>query len=568
MSSTSISLTNLDFDTIRNSLKTYLENQDTFADYNFEASNISVLLDILAYNTYQNSFYLNMVASEAFLDSAQLRDSIVSHAKDLNYLPKSFSSAYAEVDITIRSADNNKTSIVIPKGTQFSTRVGNENFIFTTDQNIVVSGRNTFTITDVPIYEGIYVNETFSDNQKIVISNETVDTNSITVTVIEDNGAEALQYTLARSLFGLDDTSQVFFLQATRNNKYEITFGDGVVGRKPKNNSIVAVQYRTCNGELPNGATVFKPVSAISGETDITVTTKIVANYGSVSEEVSSIKFNAPRHYTTQERAVNSQDFEYLLKQEFSEINAVTAFGGELLTPPKHGRVFIAVDLKDIDFLPEAKRKQFEDFIRSRGIVSIEPVFIEPEYTYIKINSKVRYNINRTTLNENDIKVLVSEAILNYNESNLDDFNRTLRYSRLSTAIDNADTSIVSNETTIQAIKLLSYEDLANKTAVIDFYFPVKQISSGLFQYKGRQCTIKNIDSGLFIFAGDQQVEAIGTIDLQAGKLSVNSFLFDTPFNEIEIYAVPVELDINTKRNSILSIRSSDISITTERLSI
>ena len=422
MANNSISLVNLDFKDLRGSLKSYLKNQKQFQDYDFEGSNLSVLLDILSYNTYHNAFYLNQVASEQHLDSAQIRDSVVSHAKDLNYTPRSFSSAVATVDIAITSTDANKTSITIPKGTKFSGRVDNDTFTFSTDENIVVSGLLNFLAEDVKIYEGVFLQEAFTSGNPVVLQNESLDTNSLVVTVVEDNGATVLEYTPAKSLFGLDEDSQVFFIQGAFQNRYEIVFGDGVVGRKPKDNSVILVEYRVSNGELPNGARTFKPMAPIDSETNITVTTIEPAGAGSVAESTESIKFNAPRHFTTQERGVTAEDYEHLLKENFSEVNTATAFGGEDLTPPVYGKVFVSVDLKDLDNLPKSIEDIFYRFLKARSPVSIDPVFVSPEYIYLKVNSTVKYNVNKTSLNENDLRTLVISSIVQYAQDNLNDF--------------------------------------------------------------------------------------------------------------------------------------------------
>jgi hypothetical protein len=561
MANTSLQLQNLDFDVFKNSLKSYLASQNVFKDYDFDGSNMSVLLDILAFNTYHNAYYLNMVAAEMFLDSAQIDDSVVSHAKELNYIPRSFSSAYAEVDIVVKSEDSGKTSITIPKGTQFTSKVGDNSFIFTTDENIVVQGQNTFTANNVTIYEGIYVTETFSTSEKITIENSNIDLNSLSVVVIEDNGSTVVEYKRYNSLFEVDDETPAYFVQAARGRKYEITFGDGVIGRIPKNNSIVNIEYRISNGELPNGAQVFRTLGPIDGENDVTVVLQQKAEFGSVSESIDSIKFNAPRHFTTQERAVTSEDFINLLKSNFSEIQAVASYGGEEETPPVYGKVFIAIDLKDTDYLPLAKEKQFKEFLKSRTVVSIEPVFVEPDYTYIKVNSIVNYDLAKTRLNENDIRTLVISSILEYGNQNLNDFNRILRYSRLITNIDDADVSIISNETDIKAMKLLNYADVSDKNVVLRFGFPIVDLTSSVFRYRGQQCQIKNEADKLFIYNADEKVLPIGDVALLTGDISISPFVFDSVFEEIEIIVTPEEKDILSSRNTILSIRDSDIQL-------
>ena len=424
----SISLTQLDFTEYKNSLKAYLREQNELKDYDFDGSNLSVLLDILAYNTYQNAFYLNMVSNEMFLDSAKLRDSVISHAKELNYLPRSFTSAKASIQLRITPTDANKNSIVIPKGTSFITRVDDFSYSFNTNENLVVTNKvnGTFVSESIILYEGNYLSDTYvvNYNNPLIykINNRNVDISSVAVTVLEDNGSVTQEYARATSLFGHNESSRVFFLQPGIGDSYEVVFGDSVVGRKPKNNAIVIIEYRVSNGELPNGANRFINSGRIDNEANVAVITLTSAQDGAVAEDLNSIKYNAPRAFTTQERAVTAEDYENLLKANFPEINAVTAYGGEDATPPQFGRIFVSVDLTDVDGLPKIKEDEYRRFLRARSSVAMEPLFVTPDYTYLKIDSLVKYNINRTGQNPEDLRAFVIDAILNYANANLNSF--------------------------------------------------------------------------------------------------------------------------------------------------
>jgi hypothetical protein len=519
----SITLTQLDFTEYKNSLKTYLKEQDEFKDYDFDGSNLSVLLDILAYNTYQNAFYLNMVSNEMFLDSAKLRDSVISHAKELNYLPRSFTSAKATVQLRITPSDPNKNSIVIPKGTSFITRVDDFSYTFNTTENLVITNKtnNAFVSDTVTIYEGNYLSDTYVinyDNPLIYkINNRNVDVSSVAVTILEDNGSVTQEYSRATSLFGHNESSKVFFLQPGIGDTYEVVFGDGVVGRKPKNNAIVIIEYRVSTGELPNGANRFIPSSRIDNEANVAVITLSAAADGAVAEDLNSIKFNAPRAFTTQERAVTAEDYENLLKANFPEINAVTAYGGEDATPPQFGRIFVSVDLTDVDGLPKIKEDEYKRFLRSRSSVAMEPLFITPDYTYLKVDSTVRYNINRTGRNPEDLRTFVIDSILNYASTNLNSFAKTFRYSKLVQAIDATDESVISNETDINLVKYLTPELGVPLNLTIDFKCPLTQeipllgdehpmvdihgVSSTPFTYTGIQnCVLEDNGDGLMRF--------------------------------------------------------------------
>ena len=584
----SIVLSSLDFDTIKNTFKSYLKTQDRFKDYDFEGSNMSVLLDVLSYNTFHNAFYLNMVGSEMFLDSAQLRDSVVSHAKELNYTPRSFKSAQANVNVTVVSDVLNKRSIVIPKGYTFTSRFGPKNFTFSVADNFIISDYTqnaartqlTFTGSNIPIYEGYYVadNYTYSSNnpQRFIISNKNVDTSSITVTVMEDVGATTLVYNRAQSLFDLNSTSPVFFVQGAENDSYEIVFGDGVNGRMPKNNSVITIEYRISNGELPNGCNSFTPDTTLDSESDITVTTNQNASGGAISETLESIKYNAPRHFNTQERAITTEDYETLLRINFPEVNAVTAYGGENLDPPQFGKVFVAVDLNEVDSLPQVKIDQYYNFLKPRSPVSIDPVFVDPEYTYIQVKSTVNYNVNVTRLSTEDIKTITKSAIIDYALTNLNNFNRIFRYSKLIQAIDGSQASIISNETDISVIKVIVPETGLLLTFDVNFRVPLKiiygadgkgySISSTVFNYKGNKAVLK--DDGISAIqvisaSSGQLIETVGQIDYTTGLLQFSNFKIDTYVGAgIKIYAAPKNKDLSTVNNVILNIIEEDVEIT------
>ena len=592
---TSNDLTTLDFASIKENLKLYLKSQDLFRDYDFEASNINVLLDVLAYNTSLNGFYLNMVANEMFLDSALLRDSIVSHAKELNYIPRSFRSAQARVNIALRDNSENAT-VLIPRGTSFTGTAGSRNFTFTTNQNIQAFStdtQNVFLATDVVLYEGDYVQDSYvADTQnpvRYLITNKTVDTTSLRVTVIEDNGATVLNYDIRDSLFGLGATSQVFFLQAAENDSYKILFGDGVIGRPPKNNSIVLIEYRACNGELPNGIRTFAADDDITTATVTDIRVLSRASGGSIPESVESIKFNAPRAFTTQERVVTAQDYATLLKANFSEINDIAAYGGEEFDPPQFGKVIIAVDLKNTDSLPDTYRAKYRDFIKPRSPLSIDPVFIVPNYMYLTVSSNVKYDITQTALGVDDMKSLVVSAIQSFNFNNLNGFNKTLRYSKFIAAIDGAQDAIISNDTTVEATQFISLNVAERTNYTIDFGMPLvndigqKQgdhssnqravVRTDTFLYQGEQCSIEDNGLGDLIIiksttSTHTQLTSIGSVNYETGVLRINNFLPQDQKPQIKVTVTPREKDITAKNRSILRVLDADINVRIEQVRI
>lgn len=594
-SNSSIILTQLDFNEYKMALKTYLTEQDEFKDYDFDGSNLSVLLDVLAYNTYQNAFYLNMISNEMFLDSARLRDSVISHSKELNYLPRSFTSATAKIQLTITPTDSNKNSIVVPKGTTFISRVDDFSYTFSTAENIVVTNKvdGSFVSDTITIYEGNYLSDTsvINYNSPLIykISNKNVDISSVNVVVLEDNGSVTQEYSRATSMFGHDENSKVFFLQPALNDSYEVVFGDGVVGRKPKNNSIVIIEYRVSNGELPNGAFEFINASRIDNESNISVTTISAAADGAVAEDLNSIKFNAPRAFTTQERAVTAEDYENLLKANFPEINAVTAYGGEDATPPQYGRIFVSVDLTDVDGLPQIKENDYKRFLRSRSSVAMEPLFISPDYTYLKVDSIVRYNINRTGLNPEDIRTYVIDSILNYASANLNNFSKTFRYSKLVQAIDATDPSVVSNETSVNLVKYLTPDLNTPLNITVDFKSPLTQeipllsdehpiidihgVTSTPFTFNGiLNCVLEDNGDGVMrvvapVGPNHKKIIDVGTVDYDTGIVRLNNFTIQNySGTSFKVYAEPRSSDITAIQNVILNIIESDVNITIEQI--
>lgn len=593
---TSINLVGLDFDTLKNNIKTYLKNNTAFKDYNFEGSNMAMLVDVLTYNTYLNSFYLNMVASEMFIDTAQLRDSIVSHAKELNYLPRSYTSAQAIVNIAI-TPTSSVSSVLIPKGTSFTSRVGGTTYSFSTAENIVVnsSTNGVYTASNTTIYEGSYFTESFvydesKTSQRFVLSNPTLDISSLTVTVIEDSAATIHTYLRAQSLFDVVASSKIFFVQPAENGQYEIVFGDGVFGRKPKNGSVIAVEYRVASGAAPNGASTFVSDGAIDGHTDVTITTVSSAVAGAVAESVESIRFNAPRAVSAQERAVTTSDYKTLLQIQFPEIQAISVYGGEDLDPPQYGKVFISIDIADADGVPNTNKNAYRDFIRTRTPLTITPEFIDPDFTYIDVNTVVKYNVNISTKQPEEISTVVQAAINEYSDTYLNDFQSTLRYSQLLKAIDNADNAIVGNETEVRAIKTLTAPtlkigELENYT--INFDMPLTQeflvtenrfasnlahsVESSQFIFNGKTCTIKDNAGTLNIVTeqGNESVvvQSIGTTDPSTGRLTLVNFNpSSVDGGVLKFYAVPASKDIFSTKNNILRILEQDINIDVERV--
>jgi hypothetical protein len=596
MANTDISTVDLDFNSLKNSFKNYLRSQDQFKDYDLDGPNIGVLLDLLAYNTHKNAFLIHMGISESFLDSARLRSSVLSKAKELNYLPRSARSARANINVSFTSTGDT-APYTIPKGSAFTSFVKNTSYTFTTTEEIVVASANTTYSFDAEIAEGFFVKDIFTYNtaenyKKFKVTNRGVDTNSITVTVYEEGNELGEIYTHATSLLDVTALSKVYFMQPAENGYYEIIFGDNNLGKKPALNSTIVIEYRVTNGKVANGAEIFTidfdPTGADELTNTPTVTTYNSARSGADAEPINEIKYMAPRHFQTQERAITHIDYEVLLKAQFPEINAVHAYGGEDVNPPQFGKVFIAVDISNVAGFPDSKKEEYYRFIRNRNSFSIIPVFVTPEYTYLRVGSKVRYNINVTSNSKETIRSKIVSAVKLYNASVLNDFDVILRNSQLERAIDDADPSIISSATDIDVYKKINPTLATLQSFTLNFGFEiennipeksdsysatdVKSVWSSGFRYKGEQCIFEDNGNGTLRVVKtngtiNSKVVDIGTIDYQSGVIRIVDFEVDSyEDSAIKVYVNPVDPDVVAKLNSILTIESSEIDIKLEQI--
>jgi hypothetical protein len=599
MANTTLDLVNLDFSSLKSDFIEYLREQTQFKDYDFTGSNINVLLDVLAYNTYKNAFMTNMALSEAFIDSAQLKSSITSHAKELNYTPRSKTSSKAVIKVDFNATGENQP-YVIEKGSSFTALVKNNTYIFTIPENIVVSSANTSFSFEAEIFEGRYITDTyiFEDDLRYKITNRNIDLDSLTVNVFEDGSTTPLRFNRETTLLGRTCNCRIYFVQVGQDDVYEIIFGDGIIGRKPKVGSTVVLEYRLSNAESPNGARIFSinfNPTTFGGNTNELLSTPSITTIqqaigGAEAETTESIRFNAPRYFQTQERAITPFDYAILLQQRFPEINAITVYGGEEASPPQYGRVFVALDISNVDGIPDSKKTEYSNFLKRRSPLSIEPIFIEPSYLYFSIQSKVRYNINVTTANRSFIQSAVTDTILQYNKDNLDDFSSTLRYSKLVSLIDESDVSIVSNSTEIEIYKKIPIIVGRPQNIIIDFGIPLRDdltvkmgthpaddihtIRTGTFTIGNQVYTFGDDSNGILKLVkldGKNHVfiQDIGTVDYKRGLLRINNFRidsFDGP--SFKVYALTADKDISVSRNTIFTLEPDEIDITVEAIRV
>ena len=602
MANSTLDLVSLDFSSLKSGFIEYLKTQPQFKDYDFTGSNLNVLLDLLSYNTYKNAFMINMAMSESFLDSAQLKSSVTSHAKELNYTPRSRTSSKARIRVDFTATGENQPYL-IRKGSSFTSLVKNTTYIFTIPEDLIVASANTSFSFETDIYEGRYITDTYIfdstvENIRYKITNKNIDLNSLTVSVFEDGSSVASIYNRETSLLGRTCDCKIFFAQKGQDDYYEILFGDDLIGRRPKNGSVLSFSYRLSNAEAPNGAKIFAinfdPTTGNGNNGELSTTPSITtlesAIGGAEEEDIESIRFHAPRYFQTQERAVTPFDYAVLLQQRFPEINAVTVYGGEEANPPQYGRVFVAVDISNVEGIPDSKKDEYYNFLKTRSPLSIEPIFIEPSFLYYSVSSLVKYNINVTSANRSFIQTAVVNKIVDFNEQNLDDFQTTLRYSKLVTAIDSADPSIISNSTEIEIYKKVPVILGKPQNIVVDFGIPlldnltlkrdahpaddIHVIETDTFTTAGQVFTLGDDGDGLINLVkldGNKHVfvQTVGTVDYSTGLLKLNNFRIDS-FNgsDFKIYAKTKDKDITVSRNTIFTIEPDEINITVEAIRV
>jgi hypothetical protein len=457
-------VTELDFDQIKNNLKTFLKQQSQFQDYDFEGAGLNILLDLLAYNTHYNAYYLNMVANESFLDTAILRDSVVSHAKMLNYVPFSYTSPKAIINVTIDSGTTTPEEVTIPKGYIFlSNPIDGTSYSFVTlNQYTATKSGTSFFFENVDVYEGQLVtfNYTYTeiDNPKgiFIINDTNIDTKSISITVQPNSSNTASSiYSKVDDILDVTSESEVFFLQEGRNGNYEVYFGDGVVGKKLPDGSIVSIQYLITKGDIANGADAFIGSQLIGTYSDFTITVADVAAGGAINESVDSIKFSAAAQYATQNRLVTVKDYESYIKSKYPSVDSLSVWGGEDNIPKVFGKVYIALKPKTNYFISETEKQRIiDEIINPKAIVSVQAEIRDPQFLYILLENSVQYNAKKTALDEQTIKNNIKQAILLYKTTNLDKFNSTFIQSKLQEIIDATNgNSIVGSETNVRVQK-------------------------------------------------------------------------------------------------------------------
>ena len=591
-----LNISELDFEKIKENLQGFLSSQSDFVGYNFKGSSFDVLLDIMAYNTHYNSYYANMIANEMFLGSATLRNSVVARAKHLGYRPRSAQGSRAGVTLTITPTDQ-PPAISIPKNTQFQAGVDGVTYIWCTSNShsVNINANGVYTVSDVDLTQGIpstfrYTANTGDTDQKFLLPNANTDISTLTVSIqVSASDTETAVYTEATDITTVNAISTVYFIDEVEDGKFEVQFGDGILGKTLANGNIVILSSLTCDADVTNGAKSFSVVSDVGGYSNVKIETTGIADGGAIAADIDEIKFNAPKNFDSQNRCVTIHDYVSIVKRDYGGADAVVAWGGEDADPAVYGKVYVAIKPTSGTVLSESTKKYVEDeILKKRNIVGITPEVVDPDYMYLKISSTVKYDSGLTTNSAAVLKSTVTTAVTDFGTTNLKTFDKSFRYSKLIQAIDEAEISVKSNQTSLQ-LKRLLYPALGSSEAYnLPFsnqvYHPSNTfwgaVTSGKFAYRDSantlwdECRFQDNNGTVEVYrtSGEDRIivnNNVGIITYLTGKMALSSFNpvsigSETTGNTtpLEVFVTPASSDVNPLREQIILIESGDVSIT------
>ena len=581
-----LEISQLNFDQIKSNLKQYLSNQNQFKDYDFEGSGMAVLLDLLAYNTHYLAYNANIAANEMFIDTADLRPSIVSLAKALGYTPNSPRAPIADINVVVNGATG--ATLTMNAGTQFTTTVDGTNYNFVTiGSNVISPVDNVYTFSNLKIYEGTYVTynytaDTTDVDQKFLIQSENADTSTLSVQVQNSSSDTTTNtYTKATSITELDSDSKVYFLQESEDGKFEVYFGDGVVGKAIENGNIIILKYVVTNKTAANGASSFSLSGNIGGNTNVTITVNSNAANGSEAETKESIKFKAPKSYAAQDRAVTVNDYKIKVEELYANASSVSAWGGEDNDTPFYGRVYIAIKAASGSTLTDTTKDDLVTQLKKFSVASVTPVIVDPETTSVLLTSNIKFDEKQTTKTSAEIKTLVTNAVTNYNTSTLQKFDSVLRYSKLLETIDDADTSILSNITTLKLRKSFTPTLSSSTNYTVNFSNALYNPHSGHNTSAGGILSSTGFkvanDSNVYFFDDDGQGNVrryyligsvrtyvdntAGTITYSSGSVAINALTIASIENIRGSASSVIELTVTPNSNDIVPVRAQVVDI-------
>jgi len=587
---------NLDFADIKAVLKEYMRAQSDFTDYDFEGSALATLIDTLAYNTYYTAFNTNMVVNELFIDSATLRDNVVALAKQLGYRPKSITSPTAYVSFTVEYGNSTTdTELSLKKGTGFIASYDNSIYQYVVTENVKAQVSNNRAIFEnVPVKEGTFLTNTFTVNsslqsQRFILDNRNIDTNTIRIEVFPTGGSFSEPYLVSDNILDANPESKIFFLDEIEDERYEIVFGDGVLGKKLENGSRIEVSYITTNGPESNGVKAFvfsgvleNPEGVSPSNYTVTINSTVASSGGEEVESLKKIKFNAPKSYGAQDRAVTADDYGAIIRKIYPAVSDIIIFGGEDQDPPEYGKVFIVLKPTDASYLTSFTKQEILDELQKYVVASVEPVIIDPSIIYVEMSSKIYYNRNKTDKTPSQIRDMVIGSVQSYlNNSNTEKFNGKFRYSKFIGVIDDSDVSINSNLTDITMRK--DFYPQLNST----FYYEIcyqnafdkdcegPTLSTTGFrvtEYPNFDVYLEDRDGKIVLYrldsvTGEKVVldSEVGDIDYEKGELRmyaltiIKGSFFD---NRISVRVKPLSNDVKALREVYLDVDVANSSFT------
>ena len=586
MSQHKLNISDYDFDLIKANLKTFLQGQKEFQDYDFEGSSLAILLDVLSYNTHYLAYLANMSSNEMFLDSADIRNNIVSLAKMLGYKPNSPHAPMAQIDVKLNTGTG--SSVTMDKGTIFTTKVNDTDYQYVTNEDITISPINgVYQFNNVKIYEGTLVTFKYTFNesdvdQKFIIPSTDADTTTLKVSV-QTSATDTTEktYNLAGGYNDVSSDTRVYFLQEGSDRKFEVYFGDGVVGKKLDDGNIIILEYIVTNKADSNGASKFSLSGNIDGNTDVTITTDSVSQGGAEAETNDSIKFNAPLQYAAQDRAVTATDYETLVKSIYPNAQSVSAWGGEDDETPTYGVVNISIKAKSGSVLTDSTKTDIVTKLKPYNVASVRPVIKDPEITNILITSNVKFDEKATTKTADNLKTDVITTLTNYNTGTLQKFDAIFRYSKVVGLIDGTDPSILSNITTIKARKEFTPTILTSSKYNVYFrnalYNPHTGhnkdgggiLSSTGFKIDGNDNEMFLDDDGsgnvrmYYMASGVKNYinNTQGTINYSTGAITINSLNIASISNIRGVASTTIELTVRPSSNDVVPVRDQIIEI-------
>ena len=579
--------TNLNFEDIKSSIKDYLRENSNFSDMDFEGSNLSVIVNLLAYNSYTTAYNSNMIVNETFIDSATLRENVVSLARNIGYVPRSKRAAKMLVNYSITGISTSTTTITFQPGIIANGTVSNVNYLFSIPEKVTGTALSGEAAGTIEMFQGQYLESRFvindsQPNQRFIIPNSGVDTSTIRVNVKENNSSTtATEYKLVDNIIGVTSTSNIYLIQETTDEKYEVLFGDGIFGSKLDNGNVIDISYIKTEGKNGNGVARVSFAGVVAdqdGATETDLITNISPQYPSENgddiEDLRSVRYYAPRLYSSQHRAVTASDYEAIVPSVYANIESVSAFGGEELTPPKYGRVYIAAKPKNGSFLSEFTKKQILSSLKNYSVAGIVPELIDLKFLYVEVDSYVYYNANFVGDPDN-LKTDVISALTSFaSGTELNKFGGRFKYSKVLSLIDRVDDSITSNITTIRMRRNLVAQ--INKFAQYEICFDNTfhrnessyNIKSTGFNISGVSGTVYFSDQfvsgdtgSLFLFQidSDSSVKILstsfGSVDYKKGEVIIDTVNITSTVqsdNIVEIQAIPSSNDVLARKELYL----------------